>query len=137
MVEAASVEDGWQYAAAYFVCEAFAWSALATGVGSGMSTLKKHEATFSEFQMSHVWKLRIDAFFYLLVSFSTSLCLIDMFLRASWMYLVGWRDLPLVWRVLYLVVVHGGFGWFSSFVHVGVGKLLERADFCALCQRRL
>lgn len=121
----------------YLVCECIAFAGMLFGLSSGLVTLHRNRIMFGGFDFRHVLQLRMDAIFYMVVVFSTSLCLIDIVLRITWMSCVGWRELSLVWRILFLVVVHGGFGAFSALIHMTVDRLLRKQEICALCQRKL
>lgn len=121
----------------YVACECIAFAGMLFGLSSGLITLHRNRVLFGGFDLRHVIELRLDAIFYMVVALSTSLCLIDIILRIAWMTCVGWRDLPLVWRILFLVVVHGGFGGLSALIHMTVDRLLRKQQICELCRRKL
>lgn len=106
----------------YLVCELFAFTCLALGIFTGLRTLHRHADTFQEFDWRDIrWKRDRRGIKYIVVSCSTASCCIDVVLRCATFYYVGWLDMDLVFKLLYIVLIHGfSVGLFSSLVHVMV-----------------
>lgn len=111
--------------------------ALSLAAVSGMVTLHKHAKVFYDFDVRDLLGFRLDAIFYVLISFSTMLCVIDLAVQSySLIAAHGSPQLPLLSQhAIALGLVHSGFGLLSMGLHLVVSRMLSNDAFCYLCRR--
>ncbi len=64
------------------------WFSLVLLVGavvSGVWTMQRHHAYFSDFRVCDIWRGRLDGWLYVANSASTTLCLIELVLRSQYL----------------------------------------------------
>lgn len=106
---------------------------LAAAVVSGMFAIQRHVGKFQEFELCDVLNGRIDAMVYVLLSFSTAICLFALVIRVVWAWKVGWGDMSDAWKMLVLSM-DIGMGGISTGMHLLISKVL-RSGFWDQCKR--
>lgn len=107
--------------------------ALSIGVVTGLRVIHNHREFFKDFQVKDLCSARPDAILYTLNWGTTAVCFIDTVLRILWVYENGWSTFnkwSLLWAGFHLFVAIE-----SSTLHQLTNKLLNRKEFCALCNR--
>jgi len=106
---------------------------LAAAVVTGLLTLHYNVHRFQEFRCSDVMDGRVDALIYILVSFSTAMCLFALVVRVTWSMTDNWAAIPNTWKIV-LLSVPIGLGAISTGMHLLVHKVL-RSDLWDQCKR--
>lgn len=93
---------------------------------SGVFVLHKHEVHFRRFSTRQVIRMELVPRLYILVSFSTSLLLIDIVLRSLWAIEKGWGG-DSTWQFRWLPFHIGG-ALLAWFVHGTVDLILTNMN---------
>lgn len=106
---------------------------LVIAVFTGLRTIQIHQAYFREFRVPDLLAGRLDGWLYLMNSFSTAWCIVDLVLRIGWAVDMGWTDtVGLKWSLLWLGQ-HAGFAINAIIIHLVTDSLLDRTEVCKLC----
>lgn len=116
-----------------FAVEVACNTILSVAVVSGLVTLHKHVDKFQDFRFSDVVDGRIDALVYVLVSFSTAICLFELCIRIVWSVTIGWESIPETWKIV-LLLVRIGMGTVSTATHLLIAKVLS-SELWDQCKR--
>jgi hypothetical protein len=124
-----------QEAVVYWVIEVIAMVSLLLALVTGLRVLHVHHNQFKSFDMYDLMKGRFDSVFYVLVTVSTSLCLIDLFVNL--VFLIQGTSLTesFAWRITFLITIHMGLAGFSSLFHYVADALFTKREFCNWCKR--
>ena len=114
--------------------DAFVVFLLLLAVVTGLRTMRKHHSFFVQFTTVDLMAMRFDALLYLLLAASTTLCMVDAFLRLLWGCEIGWSNVGSRWAIMWLGM-HTAFAGTSTLLHVLIGRLLGNSELCELCRR--
>lgn len=120
-----------------FVGNGITFMMLFLAIASGLWVVHKHTDVFEDFDAKDIMHWRMDAMFYVLVTFSTALCALDLLIQTVWSLRHTLPEELTGMRTVSLIVVHSGFASFALLVHLIVGRLLSNKHFCELCRRPL
>lgn len=112
----------------------FTLTVLAVAVGTGLFTMNRHQAYFSDFTAIDLINGRMDGWLFVLNSLTTAGCLVDLVLHTTWVV----EQIPMTnsyrWMLLW-EMVHTGMGAISIIIHMVIHNLLKRDGFCRLCRQ--
>lgn len=113
------------------------FTTLLMAIVSGLWVIHRHFDVFQDFDVTDILHWRMDAMFYVTVTFSTALCALDLLIQVVWFLQHVLPPELHSMRTLSLIVVHSGFATLALLVHLIVGRLLSNKHFCELCRRPL